>query len=56
VAYYPQGYHMLLRDLNGDVVWRDVAAWIGDHSALLPSGDECSGLAATAAPCQRKPD
>jgi alpha-beta hydrolase superfamily lysophospholipase len=56
VAYYPQGYHMLLRDLDGEVVWRDVAAWIGDRAGALPSGDECSGLAATAAPCQRKTD
>jgi len=56
VAYYPQGYHMLLRDLDGDIVWRDVAAWIGDRARPLPSGDECSGLASIAAPCQRKTD
>jgi alpha-beta hydrolase superfamily lysophospholipase len=56
VAYYPQGYHMLLRDLNGDIVWRDVAAWIGDHAGVLPSGDECGGMTASAAPCQHKTD
>jgi hypothetical protein len=27
-----------LRDLTGDVVHRDVAAWIADPNAALPSG------------------
>ncbi|MEK9971208.1 MAG: lysophospholipase [Ferrovibrio sp.] len=40
VAVYPQGWHMLLRDLQAEVVWRDVAAWIGNRSAALPSGAE----------------
>ncbi len=38
VAVYPQGWHMLLRDLNAEVVWRDVLSWIGDRDAPLPSG------------------
>lgn len=38
VALYPEGYHMLLRDLEGPVVWRDIAAWIADPKAPLPSG------------------
>ncbi len=38
VAVYQDGYHMLLRDLQGEVVWRDVAAWIDDPTAALPSG------------------
>lgn len=38
VAVYPQGWHMLLRDLQAEVVWRDVAAWIADSHARLPSG------------------
>lgn len=25
---YPEGWHLLFRDLNGPLVWRDVAAWI----------------------------
>ena len=38
VAIYEDGYHMLMRDLQGEVVWRDVAAWIEDPTAALPSG------------------
>ena len=38
LAYYRQGYHMLLRDLEGPLVANDVAAWIGDRRAPLPSG------------------
>jgi alpha-beta hydrolase superfamily lysophospholipase len=34
---YPKGYHMLLRDLEGAEVSKDVAAWIGDKSTALPS-------------------
>jgi alpha-beta hydrolase superfamily lysophospholipase len=28
IKHYEQGYHMLLRDLEGEQVDRDVAAWI----------------------------
>jgi acylglycerol lipase len=38
VALYPQGYHMLLRDLQGPTVLADVAAWVRDPHAELPSG------------------
>jgi len=34
---YKNGYHMLLRDLQAEVVWRDIIAWIHDRKALLPS-------------------
>jgi alpha-beta hydrolase superfamily lysophospholipase len=37
VAIYPEGYHMLLRDLAAAAVWQDVAAWIAHHDAPLPS-------------------
>jgi hypothetical protein len=37
VAYYKNGWHMLLRDLQAENVWVDVAAWISDHRAALPS-------------------
>ena len=40
IAIYPQGYHMLLRDLNADIVRRDVASWILDPADPLPSGAE----------------
>jgi len=29
VRRYPNGYHMLLRDLDGETVWADIADWIG---------------------------
>ena len=28
VRRYPKGYHMLLRDLDGETVWTDIARWI----------------------------
>lgn len=37
---YPDGYHMLLRDLQRVVVWRDMVSWMLDPDALLPSGFE----------------
>jgi acylglycerol lipase len=54
VAWYPHGYHMLLRDLGGDIVADDVAAWITDQKAPLPSSDECGGDAAASPPCRRR--
>jgi len=40
VAVYPDGYHMLLRDLGAEAVWGDVLAWAVDGQAALPSGNE----------------
>lgn len=37
-AFYDQGYHMLLRDLQGDKPLTDIAAWIADHNQPLPYG------------------
>ncbi len=37
-ALYANGWHMLLRDLQALVVVDDIAAWIADASAPLPSG------------------
>ncbi|MDG5495417.1 alpha/beta fold hydrolase [Niveispirillum sp. BGYR6] len=45
---YPQGWHMLLRDLQAETVWRDVAAFVGDPAAPLPSGLEGTGTGAPA--------
>ncbi len=39
-AYYPDGYHMLLRDLQAEVVFADVLAFLEDEDAALPSGVE----------------
>ncbi|HEX7970226.1 MAG TPA: alpha/beta hydrolase [Stellaceae bacterium] len=38
IALYAQGYHMLLRDLDAPVVLGDVASWIANPKAPLPSG------------------
>ncbi|MEQ1637526.1 MAG: lysophospholipase [Methylococcales bacterium] len=38
VAFYEQGYHMLLRDLQAEKPWQDIAAWIKERSTKLPSG------------------
>ena len=36
-AYYPDGYHMLLRDLQAETVFEDVLAFLKDPEAPLPS-------------------
>ena len=38
VAVYETGWHMLLRDLAAETVLGDIAAWIADQGAELPSG------------------
>jgi acylglycerol lipase len=38
IAYYPDGYHLLLRDLQADAVLHDIASWIADPQRTLPSG------------------
>ena len=38
IALYEKGYHMLLRDLQAETVWRDIAGWIEHPAAALPSG------------------
>ncbi|MGR9106010.1 MAG: alpha/beta hydrolase [Gammaproteobacteria bacterium] len=45
VAFYENGYHMLLRDLQAPVLWRDIAAWIQAPNSPLPSGADRRGLA-----------
>jgi alpha-beta hydrolase superfamily lysophospholipase len=37
-AYYAQGWHLLTRDIEGPLVWKDIAAFIRDPAAPLPSG------------------
>ena len=37
-VFYDNGWHMLLRDLQAQVVVDDIAAWISDPGAALPSG------------------
>ncbi|ANN78134.1 alpha/beta hydrolase [Bordetella flabilis] len=58
VALYEDGYHMLLRDLNAETVWRDIAAWMrAPMVAALPSGAERHAptvAPATPAPASRQ--
>ena len=44
-ALYDGGWHMLLRDLQAEVVLNDIALWIDDRQAPLPSGAEARALA-----------
>ena len=37
---YPDGYHMLTRDLQAEVVIQDMMTWIHNRKAWLPSGQE----------------
>ncbi len=46
VAVYPEGYHMLTRDLQAEVVIEDIAQWLAEPEAALPSGADGRGLQA----------
>ena len=51
VAIYDDGYHMLTRDLQADLVLSDIAFWIesragGAAGAPLPSGADGEGIEA----------
>jgi acylglycerol lipase len=37
-ALYDTAWHMLLRDLKAEIIWRDIAAWMTDRRKPLPSG------------------
>jgi alpha-beta hydrolase superfamily lysophospholipase len=39
-AFYKNGYHMLLRDLQGEKPLADIVAWITDHNQPLPYGTD----------------
>jgi acylglycerol lipase len=38
LALYRSGHHLLLRDLNSQATFDDIAAWLADPSQPLPSG------------------
>lgn len=44
VAIYPDGYHMLTRDLGRRLVLEDLAAWLAGPAAPLPSGFDADGV------------
>ena len=46
MALYPDGYHMLTRDLQAETVLGDVMAWIAGQAGELPSGLEVRQAAA----------
>lgn len=48
-AFYEKGFHMLLRDLQAEVVLEDIIAWIEDRQAALPSQAEEHAAEALAA-------
>jgi alpha-beta hydrolase superfamily lysophospholipase len=41
-GFYAEGWHMLLRDRQGETVARDIAAWALDARWPLPSGAEAA--------------
>jgi len=41
-ALYPNGYHMLMRDLDAEIVNADIAAYVLNREESLPSGQEQS--------------
>jgi alpha-beta hydrolase superfamily lysophospholipase len=43
LAWYTDGYHMLLRDLEASAVIADVASWVLAPAAPLPSGADRAG-------------
>jgi alpha-beta hydrolase superfamily lysophospholipase len=45
VAFYTEGWHLLLRDNNRTVVAEDIRAWLAAPGAPLPSGADRAGTA-----------
>jgi alpha-beta hydrolase superfamily lysophospholipase len=44
LAFYKNGYHLLMRDKDGPKVSADIVAWISNHDTALPSGADAPGL------------
>ena len=44
-AFYPPGYHLLLRDLERAAPIGDIIAWLADPAAPLPSGADEAAIA-----------
>jgi alpha-beta hydrolase superfamily lysophospholipase len=42
IAVYEKGWHLLYRDLQAEIVHRDVIAWVTARTAPLPSGADVS--------------
>ncbi|MGM0783148.1 MAG: alpha/beta hydrolase [Pseudomonadota bacterium] len=52
-AHYPEGYHMLTRYTKREQTEADLAAWLVDTTAPLPSGHEVTHNAAHRALCEK---
>jgi alpha-beta hydrolase superfamily lysophospholipase len=52
-AYYPDHWHMMLRDLKGADVLADIAAWLDGPGRPLPSGADRDALMRLSAPTPR---
>jgi alpha-beta hydrolase superfamily lysophospholipase len=48
-AFYPHGYHLLLRDMDRALVLADILCWLRDPDAWLPSGADAAAAAWQAA-------
>jgi acylglycerol lipase len=46
---YPDGWHLLLRDLQRQVVWQDILAWLDGKPLPSGQGEACGGEAAPVA-------
>jgi alpha-beta hydrolase superfamily lysophospholipase len=44
-AFYPSGYHLLLRDRDRALVIADILSWLNDPTAWLPSGADTAAAA-----------
>ncbi len=44
-AFYPHGYHLLLRDTDRALVEADILAWLANPDAWLPSGADAAAAA-----------
>lgn len=44
IALYTKGYHLLLRDIDQQIVFEDIAQWIAHPEKPLPSGADRPGL------------
>jgi alpha-beta hydrolase superfamily lysophospholipase len=50
---YPDGWHMLLRDLQREVVWNDILAWIDRRTIPSSGAKACGGVLTSVAAAQR---
>lgn len=54
-AFYQDGWHIVLRDKQAEVVLKDVAAFIANPTAELPSGADQDAIARLKEAAQKKP-